>query len=113
TRVKDHSPLQTQLATELDDLLCRLFYKSASVLLKPLSSGQSGSTVVLATPFFKKTGAGQPVVVKFGDYRQIAQESKNFKEFVQLYIGGNRSTSIIDLRRSLHLGGIVYSLLGS
>ena len=113
TRVKDHSSLQEQLATELDDLLCRLFYKSASVLLKPLSSGQSGSAVMLATPFFKKTGAGQAVVVKFGDHSQINQEWQNFKEFVQLYLGGNRSTNVIDLRRSLHLGGIVYSLLGS
>lgn len=113
TRVRDKTPLQAQLAVELDDLLCRLFYKSDSVLLKPLTSGQSGSAVMLASPFFKKTGAGQAVVVKFGDHKQINQESRNFKEFVQPFIGGSRSTSVIDLRRSLRLGGIVYSLLGS
>ena len=63
---------------------------------------------MLATPF-RKTGAGQPVVVKFGDHRQVDQEWKNYKDFVQPFIGGNRSTSVIELRRSLHLGGIVYS----
>lgn len=112
-RVKNKSPQQAQLAVELDDLLCRLFYQSKSVMLKPLAFGHSGSAVMLATPFFKKTGAGQPVVVKFGDHRKIDQESKNYKEFVQPFIGGSRSTSVIELRRSLHLGGIVYSLLGS
>jgi CheY-like chemotaxis protein/thiamine kinase-like enzyme len=112
-RVKNKTPQQAQLALELDDLLCRLFYQSESVLLKPLAVGHSGSAVMLATPFFKKTGAGQPVVVKFGHHRQIDLESKNYKEFVQPFIGGNHSTSIIELRRSLHLGGIVYSLLGS
>jgi DNA-binding response OmpR family regulator len=113
SRVKNKTLEQTQLAVELDDLLCRLFYQSESVLLKPLAFGHSGSAVMLATPFFKKTGAGQPVVVKFGDHRHIDQESKNYKKYVQPFIGGNRSTNIIELRRSLHLGGIVYSLLGS
>jgi CheY-like chemotaxis protein/thiamine kinase-like enzyme len=112
-RVKNKSPEQARLAVELDDLLCRLFYQSESVLLKPLAFGHSGSAVMLATPFFKRTGAGQPVVVKFGDHHQIEQESKNYREFVQPFIGGNHNTSIIELRRSLHLGGIVYSLLGS
>ena len=113
SRVKNKTPQQAQLAVELDDLLCRLFYQSESVLLKPLAFGHSGSAVMLATPFFKKTGAGQPVVVKFGDHRHIDQESQNYKNFVQQFIGGNHSTSVIELRRSLHLGGIVYSLLGS
>lgn len=112
-RVKNKTPQQAQLAEELDDLVCRLFYQSESVLLKPLAFGHSGSAVMLATPFFKKTGAGQPVVVKFGDHRQIEQESNNYKQFVQPFIGGAHSTSVIELRRSLHLGGIVYSLLGS
>lgn len=113
TRVKDKTPAQAQLAVELDDLLCRLFYKSVSVLLKPLALGHSGSAVMLATPFFKKTGQGQPVVVKFGDHKQIDHESRNYKDFVQPFIGGSRSTNVLELRRSVRLAGIVYSLVGS
>lgn len=113
TRVKDKTPYQAQLAVELDDLLCRLFYQSKGVLLERLASGYSGSAVMLATPFFKKTGQGEPVVVKFGDHKQIDRESKNYKDFVQPFLGGNRSTSVLELRRSVRLGGIVYSLLGS
>ncbi|MFN0087532.1 MAG: response regulator [Blastocatellia bacterium] len=112
-RVKRDSPRLARLALELEDLLCRLFVRAESLMIKPLTQGHSGSAVLLATPFYADSGAGQPVVVKFGDVGEIDAEYQNFKAYVQNFIGGTRSTSVIDLRRTPHLGGIVYSMLGS
>ncbi len=112
TRVKRNSPLQSQIATELNDLLCRLFYEAESVLLRPLTAGQSATGVLWAQPFYAH-GGGRAVIVKFGDFRQIEQEHTNFKKYVQPFIGGGRNTTVLDLRRTPHLGGIIYSLLGA
>jgi DNA-binding response OmpR family regulator len=111
-RVKRGTPEQEQMAEELDDLLCRLFSKADSLLVRPLSSGQSGAAVLLAEPFYD-VGPGQQVIVKFGDFRSIDAEYKNFETYVQPFIGDERRTSVITLRRTPRLGGIVYSLLGS
>ncbi|HEU4874772.1 MAG TPA: response regulator [Pyrinomonadaceae bacterium] len=110
--LKRDPKLLTRTAAELNDLLCRLFHNARSLLLKPLVPGQSGSAVLLATPFYD-TGAGQPVIVKFGELEKIDTEYKNFKEFVQPFVGGGRSTHVNDIRRTSHLGGVVYSLLGT
>jgi CheY-like chemotaxis protein len=112
TRVKRNSSLQSQIATELNDLLCRLFYEAESVLLRPLTAGQSATGVLWAQPFYAH-GGGRAVIVKFGDFRQIEQEHTNFKKYVQPFIGGGRNTTVLDLRRTPHLGGIIYSLLGA
>ncbi|MFL5666792.1 MAG: response regulator [Ktedonobacteraceae bacterium] len=112
TRVKRNSPLQSQIATELNDLLCRLFYEAESVLLRPLTAGQSATGVLWAQPFYAR-GGGRAVIVKFGDFRKIEQEHTNFRKYVQPFIGGGRNTTVLDLRRTPHLGGITYSLLGA
>jgi len=111
-RVKRDTPEQKRIAEELDDLLCRLFYKAESLVVQPLSTGKSGAMVLLAEPFYE-AGPGQRVVVKFGDFRGIDAEYRNFEEYVQPFIGGGRSTSVVNLRRTSCLGGIVYSMLGS
>jgi CheY-like chemotaxis protein len=111
-RLKREPEVARSVEVEFEDLICRLFFTAKSVLLKPLVPGQGGSYVLLATPFYEG-GAGQPVVVKFGELEKIETEQKNFRKYVQPYVGGGRSTSIIDVRRTAHLGGIVYSLLGT
>jgi CheY-like chemotaxis protein len=104
--------LRARTVVELHDLLCRLFYKARSLLVRPLTPGQGGASVLLATPFYDG-GAGKPVVIKFGDLRSIDVEFQNFKEYAQPFLGGGRSTSVLELRRTPRLGGIVYSLLGT
>jgi thiamine kinase-like enzyme len=111
-RLKRSPTLQSQVALELDDLLCRLFYEAESVLVRPLTLGQSPMGVLWVQPFYGG-GGGRAVIIKFGDFRKIEQEYSNFKKYVQSFIGGGRSTSILDLRRTPHLGGIIYSLLGA
>jgi len=113
TRIKRGSPLQVQMAAELEDLLCRLFYQAKSVLVWPLTQGQSGTTVLRVQPFYTTKGGGHEVVVKFGEFNKVEVEYKNFKDFVQPFIGGGRNTTVLDLRRTVHLGGIIYSLLGT
>jgi hypothetical protein len=110
-RVKRETPLHSRTAEELGDLLCRLFPDARSLLMKPVEQATSGSAVLHATPFYID-GAAQPVVLKIGCYRRISREYENFKKHTQPFIGA-RSTSIIDLRQTTHLGGILYSLLGS
>lgn len=111
-RIKRNSPLQSQIAAELNDLLCRLFYEAESVLVRPLVSGQSATGVLRVQPFYAH-GGGRAVVVKFGDFRKIEQELNNFKEFVQPFIGGGRNTTVLAVQRTPHLAGIIYSLLGA
>jgi CheY-like chemotaxis protein len=112
TRVKRNSSLQSQIATELSDLLCRLFYEAESVLVRPLTAGQSATGVLWAQPFYTR-GGGRAVIVKFGDFRKIEQEYTNFRRYVQPFIGGGRSTNVLNRGRTPHLGGIIYSLLGA
>lgn len=113
TRIKYKSPMRPRLAEELDDLLCRLFHRADSLLVRPLTSGFSGLAVLLVTPSSTGAGAGQPAVVKLGDVRSIDSEYQRFRDYVQHFIAGGRTTNVIERRRSTHLGGIVYSLLGT
>ena len=113
TRVKRGSTLQSQVADELEDLLCRLFFQAKSILVRPLAPGQSGTGVLQIQPFYTTGGGGHEVIVKFGDFRKIEKEYHNFKQYVQPFLGGGRNTTVLDLRHTTHLGGIIYSLLGT
>jgi CheY-like chemotaxis protein len=113
TRIKHKSPMRAVIAEEMNDLLSRLFHRSDSMLIKQLTPGFSGTAVLLVTPSSSSSGAGQPFIVKCGDVQVINSEYERFKNYVQNFIGGGRTTSIIELRRTAHLGGIVYSLLGT
>lgn len=111
-RIKRNMSLRSQMAVELDDLLCRLFYEAERVLVRPLTQGQSVTGVLWAQPFYA-SGGGRAVIVKFGDFRKIEEEYSNFKKYVQPFIGGGRNSTALDVRRTPHLGGIMYSLLGA
>ncbi len=113
TRIKQDTPLQEQLANELEDLLCRLFYQTNGILVRPVTSGKSGTGVLRVQPFYSNKGIGQEVIVKFGDAQKIQEECHNFKEYVEPFIGGGRSTAVRDVRRTTHLGGIIYTFLGT
>src|SRR6266852_6659526 len=56
---------------------------------------------------------GQEVIFKFGDFRKVEQEYYNFKKYIQPFVGGGRHTTILDLRHTPHLGGLIYTLLGT
>lgn len=111
-RIKKDTPRCELMAIELDDLLCRLFHEAESLLIEPLTPGNSGTGVVLAQPIYQ-AGGGRPVVVKFGDFRQIDLEYQNFRRYVLPFVGGGRSTTVLDLRRTPRLGGVVYSFMGT
>jgi CheY-like chemotaxis protein len=111
--VQPASSLISRLEDELDDLLRRLFSKSESILIRAMRSGYSGTSVLLIKPFYADTGAGRTFVVKFGDVKKIEQEYNNFKEFVEPFVGGKRSTGLLASSRTPLLGGIRYSLLGA
>jgi CheY-like chemotaxis protein/thiamine kinase-like enzyme len=111
--VKRGTSLFTQLTAELDDLFCRLFHEAKGILVRPLITGYSGVGVLRIQPFYQNKGMGRELIVKFGDVQQIEEEYKNFKEFVEPFLGSGRNTTILDMRRTTHLAGILYSLLGT
>jgi DNA-binding response OmpR family regulator len=112
-RVSRTSLSRRKLIDELEDLLCRLFHEAKMILVRPLAQGWSGAGVLLIQPFFMDGGRGQDLIVKFGEVNKIRKEHDNFQQHVQRFLRGGRSTTILDQRYSLHLGGIVYSLLGA
>lgn len=111
-RVRRDPALKKRLTLELDDLLCRLFHQAESVLVRPLTGGQSVTGVLWAQPFYA-SGGGRAVVLKFGDFHVIDREVANFQQYVQPFIGGGRNSAILGTRRTPYLGGILYSLLGA
>ena len=111
--VEHNTPQQKQMALELEDLLCRLFYNTNGILVRPLTTGQSGAGVLRIQPFYSNKGMGREVIVKFGDVHKIQKEYDNFKEYVEPFVGGGRSTAVLDVRRTTHLGGIIYTFLGT
>lgn len=114
-RIKAGTKEAELAAQELEDLLCRLFYRAKQLLVTPLTPGGSGASVIRAQPVYPKRGGGHTVVVKFGDRKNVDQEYANFREYVAPYIGGGRSTSIPieGMRSTTRLGGIVYNFLGT
>src|SRR5260221_7749403 len=112
TSVTRGTALQSLIATELEDLLCRLFYEANSIIVRPVSPGQSATGVLAVQPFYPYTGSRGIVIVKFGNIHKIEQEHINFKKYVENALGGGRSTVVHGLRRTPHLGGIIYSFVG-
>ena len=113
TTIKRGTPIFALLTAELDDLLCRLFHDAKGIIVRPLIQGHSGVGVLRIQPFYKNKGMGRELIVKFGDVQQIEEEYKNFKEFVEPFLGSGRNTTILAMRRTTHLAGILYSLLGT
>jgi CheY-like chemotaxis protein len=113
TRIRQGDPRQDLIAEELEDLLCRLFHETQRILVQVLPAGKSGAGVLRVQPFFPTQRVGQEVIVKFGDAHRIQEERRNFKEYVEPFIGGGRSTAIRGMRRTTHLGGIIYTFLGA
>ncbi len=111
-RLKRNSALQSRVAFELEDLLCRLFYNASSILVQPLATGRSGTGVLLVQPSYASR-EGHELVVKFGDFHKIQEEFTNFTQYVQPFVGGGRNTTALQLRRTPQLGGILYTLLGA
>jgi CheY-like chemotaxis protein len=111
-RAKSGRSRKQHLTLELDDLLCRLFNRADSVLVQPLTPGYSGTSVLWVQPSYSPTGIGRPMVIKFGASHIIDKEEHNFADYVKLFIGGGRNTTIENVRYTSRLGGIVYSLLG-
>lgn len=113
SRVKQGDERHDLIAEELEDLLCRLFYETKGILVRLVPAGKSGAGVLRVQPFYNNRGIGREVIVKFGDARKIQEERLRFKEYVEPFIGGGRSTAIHDMRRTTHLGGIIYTFLGT
>lgn len=102
-----------KMGAELEDLFCRLFYDAEGVRVQGLTPGWSGAGVVKIQPFYKIGGQGHELVVKFGSHESIAQEYRNFQEHVHKFISDGRSANALQRRRTVHLGGIIYTYLGA
>ncbi len=104
--------VQSSLAIELEDLLCRLFHEAESIIVRPMAPGYSGTGVLYVEPFYTTAG-GRPVVVKFGNNHKIYEEYNHYSRYILPFIGGGRNTTILNVRRTSRLGGIIYSFVGT
>jgi hypothetical protein len=111
--IYQNTPLQPQLASELEELLSKLFPEARTLLVEPMGRGRSGSGVLKVRPFYSDRGGGCKVVVKFGDISLIEQEYVNFMKYVQGFLEEGNNTSFLAYQRTQHLGGIICSLLGT
>lgn len=108
------APIQVgraRLVLELEDLFRRLFYDKTRIVIERVTAGHGKAGVVKVIPF--STGShDEPVILKFGDYKDIDREYRNYEQFVKGKIG-TQSTQVMELRRTPMLGGIVYSFIGA
>jgi DNA-binding response OmpR family regulator len=112
-RITQSTPeLMQHAAADLEDLIRRLFYNCTQVIMQPLAPGASGTRILWGQPFYHDQGGARAVIVKYGDIPRILQEEKNFKSFVEPFIGGGRNTDIRAVRQTTNLAGILYSFLG-
>lgn len=106
------APTREQAEDELVDLFCKLFHSADKIKIAPLEPGHSEAGIVKAAPYKNGHRRGD-VVAKYGDSEQLERESDNFDKYVQPYMQGARRTQKQDFRRTLRLGGIVYTLIGA
>ena len=111
--IKPRTALQHSIVHEVNELLRRLFFQAKAILVEPLSQGYSNTRVVKAQPFYAEGGTGRHVVIKFGDLHIIEQEYECYRKYVRYFIGDGRCTAILDYQSTAHVGGIVYSFLGT
>lgn len=102
-----------KMGAELEDLFCRLFHDAEGVRVQGLTPGWSGAGVVKIQPFYKNGGQGHELVVKFGSHQSIAEEYINFQDHVHRFISDGRNANALQQRRTVHLGGIIYTYLGA
>jgi CheY-like chemotaxis protein len=105
---------------QLRELLRKLFAEAETVLVSPLGRegrtegcSHSGATLVKVIPRYHGKGWGAAVVAKLGPRSQMEQESLNYEQHVHGFISGYRHTSKERDAYTLHLGGVVYSLIGT
>jgi hypothetical protein len=108
------------LALEVEEVLCKLFNRADEIIVSPLIpthqthlAAQSGAVVLKVQPHFQDGGWAAPVVVKLAARTLIESEERNYNRYVERYIDGFRRTSLEDKTLTHHLGGIIYSLVGT
>jgi thiamine kinase-like enzyme len=110
---RKHRYSYDKMGAELEDLFCRLFYNAQGVRVQNLTPGWSGAGVVKIQPFYHHGGKGHDLLVKFGSHESIAQEYRNFLDHVHNFISDGRNAIALQKRRTVHLGGIIYTYLGA
>lgn len=97
---------------ELEDLLCRLFHKAERIAVRSMASDRASSQLMLVDASYPSGGVKR-FVVKVGDPQSIDREYRKFKEHVETSSEGGYYTAAVTIRRTMRLGGIVYSLVGT
>ncbi len=105
-------PPDSQLGSEVEELLRKLFFTCEEITLRLLKQGFSGAAVFRVEPRYHRRGRGECVVAKIGEWPLIEREERNFAQAVQGVVGGHRLPQRLDLARTRSLGGLVYSFAG-
>ncbi|HEU5377115.1 MAG TPA: phosphotransferase [Ktedonobacteraceae bacterium] len=108
-----NTPSKEVLESELRDLLQRLFSHTNSLIVEALTPGFSGAKVLKVLPFLAEASGGRWFIVKFGAIRELEQEYLNYKKYIYSSIKDGYSTAADKYEHTLHLGGILYSFIGT
>jgi hypothetical protein len=98
------------LQWELDDLIRKIFVDANRLVISSVSGGHSKSGVVKVEPFYKEKGQAEALIFKYGVFKEIEQEARNFQE-IKRFTDGKRYTNLELKARTRLLGGIIYSLV--
>jgi len=115
-RLKPSDSKIADYSEEFTDLMHRLFDRETTVVIEPLRGGFSGAGVLRVHPYLPGGGGvleGQSLILKFGARDLIEKESANFKRFVEPHQVAAYATTIDREAYSIHLGAILYSLIGT
>lgn len=106
-------PATDQLASELRDLLGRLFSYADAIMVGTLTPGFSGAKVLKILPFLYNQGGGRWFVVKLGDVEAIEREYNNYRDYVYPSIRNGYNSAADRYEHTHHLGGIIYTFVGT
>lgn len=102
------------IATEMHDLLCKLFHHCSHIEIFPLEKGFSGAGIAIVLPYQFPDGKDSQLVyelIKYGDVSKIKKEIKNHEDY-GIKIEQHRRPHIELKSMTKHLGGIRYTCLG-
>jgi len=86
-----------------------------AMAIQPFGSGRSSCTVLAMVPDIRGVEPAEvsPLLMKLGPSEEIREEANRFNKYVQIGVPLELRTDRVNYKSRGHVGGVLYSLLGS